>query len=118
MTVRTSFQLGNLNGRKGGLSMISVLLGGSLALSTIYFATNYQTKEVRKINEVFRNIDYRAGKISPRLGETRERDCYTEYIYEVPPGLIDNPQSLEVLPKTLRRTVSVNYNSVVLLPVS
>ena len=97
--------------------MISVLLGGSLALSTIYFATNYQTKEVRKINDVFRNINYRAGKISPRLVETRKRDCYTEYIYEVPPGLIDDPKLLEVLPKTLRKPVSVKFNGVLILRV-
>lgn len=97
--------------------MISVLLGGSLALSTIYFATNYQTKDVRKINDVFRNINYRAGKISPRLVETRKRDYYTEFIYEVPPGLIDDPKLLEVLPKTLRKPVSVKFNGVLILRV-
>ena len=99
----------------GTTTTISVILGGCIATSIIRFANDYQTKEVRKINRIFENIGYRAGKLLPRLIETRRHSDYIEYIYEVPPGLMDDPKLSEILPKTLRKPVVIKFNGVLII---
>ena len=97
--------------------MIDVILGGSIAASIMYLVAKHQPKDVRKINLVFNNIGYRVGNLAPRLRKTRRENDYTEYIYEVPPGLVDDPKLSEILPKTLRKPVSVRFNGVLILRV-
>lgn len=97
--------------------MIDVIIGGSIAVGFIYSVANYKAKEVRKIDDVFRNINYRVGKMSPRLIETRKHDNYSEYIYEVPSGLIDDPKLRPILSKTLRKPVTVSFNGVLIVKI-
>src|SRR5690625_3534715 len=97
--------------------MIDVILGGSIAAGLIYSVANYQTKVVRKINNVFRNVNYRVGKLSPRIRKVSREDDYTEYVFEVPPGLVDDPKLSEILPKTLRKPVTVIFNGVLIIRV-
>src|SRR5690554_7444516 len=100
MLFRSSFHIGNIIGKEvgnmfGTTTTISAIIGGSIAAGIIRIASGYQPKEVRKINHVFENIGYRAGKLLPRLIETRRHSDYIEYIYEVPPGLMDDPKLSE-----------------------
>ena len=97
--------------------MIDVILGGSIAAGLIYSVASYQTKEVRKINNVFKNVGYKVGKQTPQLRKVCRADDYTEYIYVVPSGLIDDPKLSEILSKTLRKPVSVRFNGVLILRV-
>lgn len=97
--------------------MIDVIIGGSIAASIIYSVANYQPKEVRKINLVFKNIGYKVGKLAPRIIEIRKNDEYAEYVYEVPPGLIDDPKLADILTKTLRKPVSIKFKGVLILRV-
>jgi len=97
--------------------MINAVLGGAVACSAMYYAWKYQPKEVRKINAVFKNIRYQANGLFPRRIQTRRSGKYTEYIYEVPPGLVDDPKLFEILPKTLRKPVSVRFKGVLILRV-
>src|SRR5690625_1475440 len=97
--------------------MIDVVIGGSIAAGIIYSVANYQPKEVRKINLVFRNVGYKVGKLSPRILEVRKLEDYTEYVYEVPPGLIDDPKLADILTKTLRKPVSLKFKGVLILRV-
>src|SRR5690625_7788664 len=97
--------------------MIDVILGGSIAASIMYTVAIHQPKDVRKINLVFNNIGYRVGNFAPRLRKTRRENDYTEYISEVPPGLVDAPKLAEMLPKTLRNPVYVGINGGSLLRV-
>src|SRR5690625_4481717 len=99
------------------MELIDVLIGGGIAATVIYSAATYQPKEARKINNVFRNVNYRVGKLSPRLRETRREVLYTEYIYEVPSGLIDDHNLEEILTKTLRKPVSIKFKGVLILRV-
>ena len=97
--------------------MIDIVIGGSIAASIIYSVANYQPKEVRKINLVFKNIGYKVGKLAPRIIETRKNDKYAEYVYEVPPGLIDDPKLADILTKTLCKPVSLKFKGVLILRV-
>ncbi len=97
--------------------MIDVVIGGSIAAGIIYSVANYQPKEVRKINLVFRNVGYKVGKLAPKSLEVRKREDYTEYVYEVPPGLIDDPKLTEILTKTLRKPVTIKFKGVLILRV-
>lgn len=97
--------------------MIDVILGGSIAAGLIYSVANYQPKEVRKINLVFRNVGYRVGNLAPRLAEVRKFEKHIEYIYEVPPGLVDDPKLAEILTKTLRKPVAIKFRGVLIIRV-
>jgi len=97
--------------------MIDIVIGGSIAASIIYSVANYQPKEVRKINLVFKNIGYKVGKLAPRIIEIRKNDEYAEYVYEVPPGLIDDPKLADILTKTLRKPVTIKFKGVLILRV-
>src|SRR5690625_7127217 len=97
--------------------MIDVIIGGSIATSIIYSVANYQPKEVRKINLVFKNIGYKVGKLAPRIIEIRKNDKYAEYVYEVPPGLIDDPKLADILTNTLRKPVTIKFKGVLILRV-
>src|SRR5690625_7206384 len=97
--------------------MIDVIIGGSIAASIIYSVANYQTKEVRKINLVFKNIGYKVGKLAPRIIEIRKNDEYAEYVYEVPPGLIDDPKLSDIITKDRKRPVTIKFKEVLILRV-
>lgn len=95
--------------------MISNLIGAGIAASIIYSSAKYQPKEVRKINRVFNNVNYRVGKLLPRIIETRKRVDYIEYIFEVPPGLIDDIKLAPILTKTLRKPVRVLFDGILII---
>lgn len=101
----------------GTATAISALVGGSIAAGIIRFASDYQPKEARKISYIFENIGYRAGKLAPRLTEIRRRDIYVEYIYEVPPGFIDDPKLSKIMTKTLRKPVAIEFNGALIIRV-
>jgi|SRR5690625_115795 len=97
--------------------MVDLIIGSTIACLSMYIASTYQPKEVRKINNVFKNVNYRVGKLVPRRIKTRRKDGYTEYVYEVPPGLVDDPKLSEILTKTLRKPVEIKFRGVLIIRV-
>lgn len=89
---------------------MEVIIGGSIAALTIYTAANWNTGDKKKIEHVFRNLNYEIGDRSPRLVKTFKKESYTTYTYSVPYGLVDDDK-LNVLEKVLNRPVKVSFEN-------
>lgn len=90
--------------------MIGTLVGSGIAASLIYAGSKWQSKEVDKIQHVFRNINYKVGSRIPKLVRTDRRSVnYIEYIFSVPYGLVDDNRLQPILEKTLISPVKVMF---------
>lgn len=97
--------------------MFGTLLGSGVAVCTIYAAVKWQPKEVHKIQHVFKNIGYHVKSHEPKLKRIDKRENYSDYIFSVPYGLIDDPKLQPVLEKTLIKPVTIYFRGVLIVRV-
>lgn len=91
---------------------MEMLLGGLVIGSTLYASLklNYKDSDKTKIKHTFHNINYKVKDHTPTFLKTITKESYIEYVYNVPYGLIDDPQLKIVLQKTLDKPVYVYFD--------
>lgn len=89
--------------------MVGMLVSGGIAACLIYSSMKWTNTEAEKIQHVFLNIGYRIKDKVPRLIRKDKKETYTDYIYNVPYGLVDDPKLERILEKTLIKPVSVMF---------
>lgn len=90
--------------------MIGTLVGSGIAASLIYAGLIWETKEVGKIRQVFKNINYKVGDRVPSLVRSdKGNKAYVDYIFNVPYGLVDDSRLQPILEKTLVKPVKVMF---------
>lgn len=89
---------------------MELIIGGSIAAFTIYAAMKWKDDEQKKIQITFKNLDYEVNDYKPNLLRTIRKESFTEYIYNVPYGLIDDPKLQPILQKTLDKPVNVYFD--------
>ncbi len=96
---------------------MEILIGSGLAACLIYASLKWKETDAKKIQHVFRNTNYRIKDHEPRLIKTINKEKFTEYIYAVPYGLIDDPKLQNILEKTLSKPVTVRFKGKLLVKV-
>lgn len=92
---------------------MSLIIGSGIAACLIYASyktdLKFHDKETKIILKVFENIDYQKKGMTPRLFKKSAKDNYTDYIFNVPYGLIDKKELEPTLEKTLGKNVRVSF---------
>src|SRR5699024_6664022 len=70
---------------------------------------NWRESESKKIQHVFKNIGYRVKDHEPKLIRQDKTDNYTDYIFNVPYGLVDDKRLQPILEKTLIKPVAIYF---------
>lgn len=96
---------------------MEILIGSGVAACLIYTAVKWKETDVKKIQHVFRNTNYRVKDHDPRLIKTIRKENFTEYVYSVPYGLIDDPKLQNILEKTLIKPVTVKFRGKLIIKV-
>jgi len=89
--------------------MLGILIGSGIAASIIYSSLNWTDSDIKKINHVFKNIGYKVEDRLPKLIKTTKNEIYTDYVFSVPYGLIDDKRLRPILTKTLIKPVDVMF---------
>lgn len=89
---------------------MEIIFGGGLAALTIYAAAKWKEGDEKKIQHTFNNLDYGVKGYAPKLIKTHKTDEHTTYTYNVPYGLVDDPE-LNVLEKVLNRPVKISFTN-------
>ncbi len=97
--------------------MIGTLIGSGVAACLIYSSMKWQPKELNKIQHVFRNVGYRVKDRDPKFIRKDITDNYTDYIFSVPYGLIDDKKLQPILEKTLIKPVTIYFRGVLIVRV-
>lgn len=87
---------------------MEMIIGSGIACLAMYAAHNWTHGDRKKIQETFRNLDYKKGDRLPKLKRTHKSDKYTTYTYSVPYGLVDDVK-LNVLEKVLNKPVKISF---------
>lgn len=69
----------------------------------------WSNSEADKIQHVFENTGYRIKEKVPRIIKKDKKEAYTDYVYSVPYGLVDDPKLEPILEKTLIKPVAVMF---------
>lgn len=95
------------------------IIGSGIAAFALYASARWNPKisERRKIEHVFRNIGYRVKDHEPSLIRRNKKESYTEYVYSVPFGLVDDPKLQPVLEKTLSKPVEIIFRGKLIIRV-
>ncbi|SET84326.1 DNA segregation ATPase FtsK/SpoIIIE, S-DNA-T family [Oceanobacillus limi] len=90
---------------------MSLIIGSGIAAFSMYAAARWSVSinEQKKIEEVFRNINYKVKDQEPRLFKKIKKDDYTDFIYNVPFGLVDDDKLQSILTKTLNKPIKVEF---------
>lgn len=96
---------------------MEILIGSGVAACLIYTAVKWKETDAEKIQHVFRNTNYRVKEHDPRLIKTIRKENFTEYVYSVPYGLIDDPKLQIILEKTLIKPVTVKFRGKLIIKV-
>lgn len=103
---------------EGGFgSLFGTLVGIGAMISVIYATLNWNETDEKKIQHVFKNIGYKVGDREPRLIKKERKEQYTDYVYSVPYGLIDDERLQPILQKTLIRPVKVMFRGKLIIRV-
>lgn len=97
--------------------MFGTLVGIGAMISVIYATLNWNETDEKKIQHVFKNIGYKVGDREPRLIKKERKEQYTDYLYSVPYGLIDDERLQPILQKTLIRPVKVMFRGKLIIRV-
>lgn len=90
---------------------MDVILGGGIAAITMYAVAKWNPTihDKQKILQSLINIGYKVKDQEPRLFKTDKQKTYTDYIYNVPYGLVDDERIQPILEKTLDKPVKVTF---------
>lgn len=88
---------------------MQTIIGASIASVIMYAAHNWKSTDQRKIEHIFKNINYKVKDRTPKLKRRTKRETYFEYVYSVPYGLVDDPKLQSVIEKTLNKPVEVKF---------
>lgn len=96
---------------------MEVFIGSGIAALVMYATAKWNVDDRKKIQHVFKNINYKAKDKEPRLIKKDKKTTYTDYIYNVPYGLIDDDRLQPILEKTLIRPVEVMFRGKLIIRV-
>lgn len=96
---------------------MEVFIGSGIAALVMYATAKWNVDDSKKIQHVFRNIHYKVKDKEPRLIKKDKKTTYTDYIYNVPYGLIDDDRLQPILEKTLIRPVEVMFRGKLIIRV-
>lgn len=88
---------------------MEVFIGAGIASLIMYTAAKRNPTDRYKLKCIFENLNYKKGNRSPTLIKRTKRSNYTEYVYSVPFGLIDDERLLPVIQKTLNKYVEIKF---------
>jgi|SRR5690625_2492261 len=88
---------------------MDVFIGAGIASVIMYAAAKWDTSDQHKLKHIFNNLNYKKGNRLPKLIKKTKREKYTEYVYSVPYGLIDDPKLKPAIAKTLNKHVEVKF---------
>lgn len=89
---------------------MDLLIGGGLAVFTMYAAAKWKDDDKKKIQHTFNNINYKVKDHTPKLLKSIKKESFIEYVYNVPYGLIDDPKLQPTIEKTLHMPVRVYFD--------
>lgn len=89
---------------------MDLLIGGGLAVFTMYAAAKWKDDDKKKIQHTFNNINYKVKDHTPKLLKSIKKESFIEYVYNVPYGLIDDPKLQSIIEKTLHKSVHIYFD--------
>lgn len=104
--------------RKEG-AFVEIILGSSIAACLIYAASKLEwyDKNTKIMLQVFNNIGYKVNSQLPKLIKKEKNETYTDYVFSVPYGLIDDDRLEIILQKTLIRPVKIMFRGKLIIRV-